>query len=62
MRPFHSQGQVPEWKLAVISFLLNMKAHGLNIDLVDTGVRKKVGAQFYYLHQCRPLHNKESIL
>ena len=34
----------PEWKLAVISFLLNMKAKGLNIDLVDTGVRKKVGA------------------
>ncbi len=39
----------PEWKLAVISFLLNMKAHGLNIDLVDTGVRKKVGARYTYV-------------
>ena len=33
----------PEWKLAMISYLLKMRAHGLNIDLVDSGVRKKVG-------------------
>ena len=32
----------PEWKLAMISYLLNMKANGFNIEQVDLeGVRKK---------------------